>query len=86
MVGGACLHQLYGPKSAEPSIAATVAGNYRVTEIGHDYDTHHIVLDFGAMPSPVLEGQVDWHPAARPRCRRPPTSSATILGRQSAQR
>jgi benzoyl-CoA 2,3-dioxygenase component A len=48
---------LYGPKSAEPSIAATVAGNYRVTEIGHDYDTHHIVLDFGALPFPVLEGQ-----------------------------
>jgi benzoyl-CoA 2,3-dioxygenase component A len=48
---------LYGPKSAEPSIAATVAGNYRVTEIGHECDTHHIVLDFGALPFPVLEGQ-----------------------------
>jgi benzoyl-CoA 2,3-epoxidase subunit A len=48
---------LYGPKSAEPSIAATVVGNYRVTEIGHDYDTHHIVLDFGTLPFPVLEGQ-----------------------------
>jgi benzoyl-CoA 2,3-dioxygenase component A len=33
----------------------------RVTEvgkqIGEDYDTHHIVLDFAAMPFPVLEGQ-----------------------------
>jgi benzoyl-CoA 2,3-dioxygenase component A len=29
----------------------------RVTEIGHDYDTHHIVLDFGSPPFPVLEGQ-----------------------------
>ena len=29
----------------------------RVTEIGRHYDTHHIVLDFGAMPFPVLEGQ-----------------------------
>ena len=28
-----------------------------MTEVGKDYDTHHIVLDFGAMPFPVLEGQ-----------------------------
>jgi benzoyl-CoA 2,3-epoxidase subunit A len=52
---------LYGPKAAEKTITATVAGNVRVTEVGkqagHDYDTHHIVLDFGAMPFPVLEGQ-----------------------------
>ena len=48
---------LYGPKAAERSITATVAGNVRVTKVGHDYDTHHIVLDFGAMPFPVLEGQ-----------------------------
>ncbi len=48
---------LYGPKAAEASITATVAGNVRVTEVGRDYDTHHIVLDFGAMPFPVLEGQ-----------------------------
>ncbi|MFZ4480078.1 MAG: benzoyl-CoA 2,3-epoxidase subunit BoxA [Rhodoferax sp.] len=48
---------LYGPKAAEKSITATVAGNVRVTKVGHDYDTHHIVLDFGAMPFPVLEGQ-----------------------------
>jgi benzoyl-CoA 2,3-dioxygenase component A len=34
-----------------------VVGNVRVTEVGHDYDTHHVVLDFGAMPFPVLEGQ-----------------------------
>ncbi|MGA8392452.1 MAG: benzoyl-CoA 2,3-epoxidase subunit BoxA [Burkholderiaceae bacterium] len=47
---------LYGPK-AEKAITATVAGNVRVTEVGTDYDTHHIVLDFGAMPFPVLEGQ-----------------------------
>jgi benzoyl-CoA oxygenase/reductase BoxA protein len=38
-------------------IVATVAGNYRVTELGTDSDTHHIVLDFGATPFPVLEGQ-----------------------------
>ncbi len=48
---------LYGPKSAARSIGATVSGNVRVTEVGRDYDTHHIVLDFGAMPFPVLEGQ-----------------------------
>ena len=48
---------LYGPKAVEKSITATVVGNVRVTEVGTDYDTHHIVLDFGAMPFPVLEGQ-----------------------------
>jgi benzoyl-CoA 2,3-dioxygenase component A len=36
---------------------ATVAGNFRVTEAGMQSDTHHIVLDFGRMPFPVLEGQ-----------------------------
>ena len=48
---------LYGPKAADKSITATVTGNLRVTEVGKDYDTHHIVLDFGQMPFPVLEGQ-----------------------------
>jgi benzoyl-CoA 2,3-dioxygenase component A len=52
---------LYGPKAAEKTITATVTGNVRVTEVGktagNDYDTHHIVLDFGSMPFPVLEGQ-----------------------------
>jgi len=48
---------LYGAKAAEKTVTATVTGNVRVTEIGKDYDTHHIVLDFGAMPFPVLEGQ-----------------------------
>ena len=48
---------LYGPKAAEKSVTATVVGNVRVTEVGKDYDTHHVVLDFGAMPFPVLEGQ-----------------------------
>jgi benzoyl-CoA 2,3-epoxidase subunit A len=45
---------LYGPKN---STTATVAGNVRVTAVGREYDTHHIVLDFGTMPFPVLEGQ-----------------------------
>ncbi|MDF2465852.1 MAG: benzoyl-CoA oxygenase, component [Ramlibacter sp.] len=48
---------LYGPKVPEKWATATVAGNVRVTEVGREYDTHHIVLDFGAMPFPVLEGQ-----------------------------
>ena len=48
---------LYGPKSADKSVTATVTGNVRVTEVGTEYDTHHIVLDFGTMPFPVLEGQ-----------------------------
>ncbi len=48
---------LYGPKAAEKTLTATVVGNVRVTAVGKDYDTHHVVLDFGAMPFPVLEGQ-----------------------------
>ena len=52
---------LYGPKAADKTLTATVTGNVRVTEVGrtagHDYDTHHLVLDLGVMPFPVLEGQ-----------------------------
>jgi benzoyl-CoA 2,3-dioxygenase component A len=48
---------LYGPKAVDKFVTATVAGNVRVTEVGREYDTHHIVLDFGTMPFPVLEGQ-----------------------------
>jgi benzoyl-CoA 2,3-dioxygenase component A len=48
---------LYGPKAPEKYVLATVTGNLRVTEIGREYDTHHIVLDFGTTPFPVLEGQ-----------------------------
>jgi benzoyl-CoA 2,3-dioxygenase component A len=48
---------LYGPKAEQAFVVATVTGNARVTEVGKDYDTHHIVLDFGAIPFPVLEGQ-----------------------------
>ena len=45
---------LYGPKNPT---TATVVGNFRVTEVGREYDTHHLMLDFGSMPFPVLEGQ-----------------------------
>ncbi len=48
---------LYGPRAAQKSVTATVTGSLRVTQVGTEYDTHHIVLDFGAMPFPVLEGQ-----------------------------
>ena len=48
---------LYGPKAASTSVTATVTGNVRVTAVGREYDTHHVVLDFGSMPFPVLEGQ-----------------------------
>jgi benzoyl-CoA oxygenase/reductase BoxA protein len=45
---------LYSPRDP---ITATVAGNFRVTDPAAASDTHHIVLDFGATPFPVLEGQ-----------------------------
>jgi benzoyl-CoA 2,3-dioxygenase component A len=46
---------VYGAKNGPTS--ASVVGNVRVTEVGKEYDTHHLVLDFGSMPFPVLEGQ-----------------------------
>jgi benzoyl-CoA oxygenase/reductase BoxA protein len=45
---------LHGPKTP---ITATVSGNYRVTALGTESDTHHVVLDFGSGHFPVLEGQ-----------------------------
>lgn len=36
---------------------ATVTGNHRVTAADAEADTHHIVLDFGSVAFPVLEGQ-----------------------------
>ena len=48
---------LHGPRSAKANARATVVGNVRVTAVGREYDTHHIVLDFGSLPFPVLEGQ-----------------------------
>ena len=45
---------LYGPKT--PTQAAVV-GNFKVNEAGTTNETHHIVIDFGNMPFPVLEGQ-----------------------------
>ena len=45
---------LHGPKAPT---TATVVGNMQVNEADTDNETHHIVLDFGSMPFPVLEGQ-----------------------------
>ena len=45
---------LFAPRSPT---TATVVGNYNCTEAGFDSETHHVVLDFGSMPFPVLEGQ-----------------------------
>jgi len=42
---------------ASNPVVATVTGNMRVTEVGREYDTHHIVLDLGKTPFPLLEGQ-----------------------------
>lgn len=38
-------------------VAATVAGNFRLTDADAESDIHHIVLDFGNQFFPVLEGQ-----------------------------
>jgi benzoyl-CoA 2,3-epoxidase subunit A len=38
-------------------VTARVMGNYRVTDESAKSDIHHIVLDFGSLPFPVLEGQ-----------------------------
>ncbi len=39
-----------------PAIA-TVTGNYRITDPNSPSDVRHLILDFGATPFPVLEGQ-----------------------------
>lgn len=45
---------LYTP--GKPAVA-TVQGNYRLTAEHADSDVRHIILDFAALPFPVLEGQ-----------------------------
>ena len=45
---------LHGPKAPA---TATVVGNVQVNDAGTENETHHVVLDFGSMPFPVLEGQ-----------------------------
>ena len=84
VVGGASVRQP-ATRWRSPTIA-TVVGNFALTEAGASSDIRHIVLDFGAMPFPVLEGQsigivppgVDAHGTAAPR--------APVLGREPARR
>jgi benzoyl-CoA 2,3-dioxygenase component A len=77
---------LYGPKAAEKSVTATVVGNVRVTEVGRDYDTHHVVLDFGSHALPGAG-----RPVASASSRRAPDANgrphhARQYDRQPAQR
>jgi benzoyl-CoA 2,3-dioxygenase component A len=52
---GPCLHQ---PASAEePDHRPPWSATSTAPKAGYENQTHHIVLDFGAMPFPVLEGQ-----------------------------
>ena len=41
----------------ERPAAATVTGNFRITEANTGSDVRHIILDFGGVAFPVLEGQ-----------------------------
>jgi benzoyl-CoA 2,3-dioxygenase component A len=65
-------HKGAGGKARAPSTAAKprinvanranpipvrVSGNIRVTKSGTSSDVHHVILDFGTTPFPVLEGQ-----------------------------
>ena len=43
--------------AAAGPVVATVSGNYRLTAADVSSAIHHVVLDFGATPFPVLEGQ-----------------------------
>jgi benzoyl-CoA 2,3-dioxygenase component A len=41
---------------ASPAMA-TITGNFRITAPGASADVRHLILDFGTVPFPVLEGQ-----------------------------
>lgn len=45
------LHKISTPAQA------TVQGNYCLTDEGGDVDVHHLILDLGSQPFPILEGQ-----------------------------
>ncbi len=64
--GGAGGKSVSPASAAKPSVnlynrarpaKATITGNYRLTNDGADNDVRHLILDFGDMPFPVLEGQ-----------------------------
>ena len=48
---------LYGPRAAQKSVTARVTRHVRLSGEDGAHGAHHIVLDFGALPFPVLEGQ-----------------------------
>lgn len=50
-------HPYVGLYSAERPAIATVVGNFRLTNDDCDSDIRHLVLDFGSVAFPVLEGQ-----------------------------
>lgn len=50
-------HPYVNVYSIDAPITATVAGNFRLTEEGTSSEIHHIILNFGPTPFPVLEGQ-----------------------------
>lgn len=50
-------HPYVNVYSIDAPIIGTVSGNFRLTEEGASSDIHHIILDFGTTPFPVLEGQ-----------------------------
>jgi len=60
-------------------IVATVVGNYRLTGESTASDIHHIMLDFGTTPFPVVEGQsIGILPPGAPR--------SPVLHREPARR
>jgi benzoyl-CoA 2,3-dioxygenase component A len=50
-------HPYVGLYTEKNPVTATVTGNYRLTDDGASADIRHVVLDFGSVSFPVLEGQ-----------------------------
>ena len=65
---------------------ATVQGNYRLTAEGADNDVRHIILDLGAQPFPVLEGQSVGIIAPGARRRRQAALAAALFRIEPARR
>ena len=84
VVGRACLHQPLRPE--EPDHARPWSATSASPRPAREYDTHHIVLDFGAMPFPVLEGQSIGIVPPGVDARGRPHHRAPVLDRQPAQR
>ena len=76
-----------GPKTRPRPDGHGGRATFACTEVGYENDTHHIVLDFGAMPFPVLEGQ-SHRASSRPALDASGQAAlpAAVLDRQPAQR